>query len=29
MGNLEVLEEQRRVRREERSGRIVFLRQVG
>jgi glyoxylase-like metal-dependent hydrolase (beta-lactamase superfamily II) len=29
MGNLEVLEDQRRVRREERSGRIVFLRQVG
>ncbi len=29
MGNLEVLEERRRVRREERSGRIVFLREVG
>jgi glyoxylase-like metal-dependent hydrolase (beta-lactamase superfamily II) len=29
MGNLEVLEERRLVRREERSGRIVFLRQLG
>ena len=29
MGNLEVLEETGRVRREDRSGRIVFLRQLG
>ena len=29
MGNLEVLEDLRRVRREERKGRIVFLREVG
>jgi len=28
MGNLEVLEDRGRVRREERKGRIVFLRQV-